>query len=104
MWPKPQFPAGYVTFTAEILHGELYFFVQYCNCRTKFEFDLNIFFLLTGRAVPTLNSEDTLPGKFNFQYLEVYLSEKKKNKMQERNKLSAKVCIQVTNQMIRLDL
>ena len=44
MWPKPQFPAGYVTFTAEILHGELYFFVQYCNCRTKFEFDLNIFF------------------------------------------------------------
>ena len=44
MWPKPQFPAGYVTFTAEILHGELYFFVQYCNCNTKFEFDLNIFF------------------------------------------------------------
>ena len=103
MWPKPQFPADYVTFTAEILHGKLYFFVQYGNCRTKFEFDLTIF-LLSGRAVPTLDSAATLPGKFNFQYLEVNLSEKKKNKMQERNKLSAKVCIQVTNQMIRLDL
>ena len=25
MWPNPQFPADFVTFTEEILHGKLYF-------------------------------------------------------------------------------
>ena len=28
MWPNPQFPAGLVTFTEEILNGKLHIFVQ----------------------------------------------------------------------------